>query len=122
MLHYTETLGIEDFNDVYQALCDAKRKWKNIGIYLSMKINDLDNIEDDRKTNDKCLQEMVSQWLKAVKTHEPSWEKLVQALLLLKEEGLACDIETKHIKPHRVGAPVMAATRQDDTLGMLLPI
>ncbi len=98
-----------------------------------MKKNNLDNIEEDKRTNDSRLQEVITQWLRAVITHKPSWEKLVKALLAVGEEELAVNIEKKYITPHRagapvmaaaqrVGAPVMAATQQDDPLGMSIPI
>ncbi len=61
---------------MYNALYEARTKWRPIGIQLDIKVSDLDDIEDTYKGNDRRLEEMVCIWLK----NRPNWEALIAAL------------------------------------------
>ncbi len=81
-----------DFRKVYNALYEARTKWRPIGIQLDIKVSDLDDIEDTYKGNDRRLEEMVRKWLK----NRPNWEALIAALKSpqVDEGGVAYEIES----------------------------
>ncbi len=81
-----------DFRKVYNALYEARTKWRPIGIQLDIKVSDLNDIEDTYKGNDQRLEEMVCKWLK----NRPNWEALITALKSpqVDEEGIAYEIES----------------------------
>ncbi len=89
-----KVLTEKDFKKVYNALYEARVKWRPIGIELGLQLSDLDDIEKRFFTmwgNDRCLEETIRKWLKS----RPNWEKLIAALKSapVGEEGVACDIE-----------------------------
>ncbi len=89
-------LSVNDLRMVYKALYRVRMKWRAIGRELDLDLYVLSNIEDQYaiKGNDRCLEEMLSAWLKRL-TPRPTWQSLVAALQdeTVGEEGVAADLE-----------------------------
>ena len=71
---------IEDLQEVYKELFNARTKWYNIGLELRINPTDLDVINMKFKDDpDTCLRESLSKWLKQGDS-KPMWATLVSAL------------------------------------------
>ncbi len=69
----------EDLDTVYEKLCTAKTKWKNIGMGLKISPSKLDEIDKNCPLDcDEALQKMLKVWFDTTK--EPTWEKLCKCL------------------------------------------
>ena len=76
-------MTIDDLNAVIDALWKARAKWKNIGICIGVDAGTLDTMKG---SDDDCLRETLSHWLKGVyDPDEPNskprtWYTLIEAL------------------------------------------
>ena len=70
-----------DVGTVQNRLWEARVKWYNIGIELSLKEDDLEAIKSDNRDIDSCFRCMISMWLRQV-DREPTvaWTKIIEAL------------------------------------------
>jgi hypothetical protein len=59
-------------------------KWHNIGVLLGLPPGKLDAIQQDYRSSDDSLREMLKEWLKMIDP-PPSWEQLVDALKVIDE-------------------------------------
>lgn len=87
-------LNSGDITEVRRVLWDARSKWYDIGVELKLKAGDLDAIKQTHINDvEKCLTEMILQWLRRVEPHPPSWTALCAALQ--KPAVARCDIAKK---------------------------
>ncbi len=91
---------MSDFPSVYRALLPTKAKWLMTGVYLGLKIEEMEGIEKENIGYglETCLRKMASMWLKRRELN-PSWKTLVDVLRdeVIGEQGVAADIQRKHI-------------------------
>ena len=93
----SDNLESNDLRCVRGAIFSIHHKWYNIGLELDIPFSTLDAIEMNYRTSDRCLTEMLKQWL----TRDfpaPTWSKLVEALSSepVGEQRLAKEIHTQH--------------------------
>ena len=70
--------------------------WKLFGVMLKIQLSFLNNIAAKYPHGPgNCLMEVLEQWLKRVNP-PPSWKVLTEALQILGEEKLACELEEQH--------------------------
>ena len=80
-------------------------RWKEVGLALRLKRNQLDVIEKERRGQmDECLTEVLTLWLNRVydteQYGEPSWKLLANAVghpVGGKDSELSREIASKHI-------------------------
>ena len=76
--------------------------WYSLGAYLELPAHTLDTIERESPTIKLRLIKMIQQWLRT--GQGCSWRKLVEALYMAGEIGVAETIRTKHLS---VTTPVL---------------
>ena len=115
---FTGQLTINDLKFVRSAIWEARSKWMDIGIELSLKKSDLDALEETDGGNvGKCFTEMISLWLN--KTNPlPSLSTLVAAL---KEqavgfEQLADQLEKKWSERNAAKSQTFTADSEIDQI------
>lgn len=96
----TSKLNGDDLCDVLEAVHDAHSQWHGIGLQLRLPPPTLEGIEKEYSNSKDMLREMLKHWLKQV-TPMPSWVTLIEALRskTVNEQGLAEELEKKHILP-----------------------
>ncbi len=89
----SRVLTISDYTEVYDRLHPQRLKWKPIGERLNLRINDLENIDDENRSNDQRLKKMILGWLRR-RNLKPTWQSLIDALRhrTVDEEGAAEDL------------------------------
>ena len=94
---FSDPLSPNDLRCVRAAIYSIHHKWYNIGLELNIHFTALDAIETNHRLTDKCLTEMLKQWLTR-DSPPPSWSCLVEALSSepVEEKRLARDIQTKY--------------------------
>ena len=89
----------DDYSEVCEALYPARHKWRQIGIKLQLKRQDLDNIasEYESKGNIRCLEEVVCMFLNRP-SRNPTWKVMINALKskIVNEEALAVEIKERY--------------------------
>ena len=75
-----DRLSTKDLMVVQKELWDARSRWRNIGIQLHMKIEDLEAI-GEKHTNapDNCFTDCITTWLRQTNP-PPTWTALINAL------------------------------------------
>ena len=70
--------------------------WHSLGIYLDLKIHQLDIIEKNHHGDiERCRTEMLIAWLNSITT--PTWEAIVEALGQMEQGRVADDIRKKYL-------------------------
>ncbi len=87
---------IDDFRDMNAKVYTARAKWRAIGRELGVPEHDLHNIGIMYRDTARCLEEVLTRWLRA-HSLEPAWRSLLAALrhLTVEEEcaeGLAVGV------------------------------
>lgn len=104
---------------MYQVLCKAKTRWKDVGINLGIGIDELNSIEAQHKSEyERCIQDMVTEWLRQIITYQPSWQKLVEALMKI-DQSLASKVQQEYLGL-REGALAPGPYQQSELLGTFL--
>ena len=82
---------------MYDTLHEARKKWRIIGRKLSIERSILGNIEAEHSNNDRCLEEMISTFLKR-RSPNPTWQVVINALKhkVVAEGALAEELEKKY--------------------------
>ena len=65
--------------DAFRMLLPLAAHWRNIGVLLGIKNDDLHIVNRNYTKEDDCLREMLSLWLK-VKNPLPTWSTLADAV------------------------------------------
>ena len=69
--------------------------WHSLGIYLDLKINQLNTIDKNHHGDDeRCRTEMLIRWLDNTTT--PSWEAVIEALGQIEQRRVADEIQRKY--------------------------
>ncbi len=89
----SRVLTISDCKEVYDRLHPQRLKWKPIGERLNLDTNDLENIDDEYRSNEQRLRKMIHDWLRR-SSLKPTWQSLIDALRhrTVNEEGAAEDL------------------------------
>jgi len=69
--------------------------WFTFGYYLGLGTAALQTVKRDRGDVDSCRREMLSVWMRE---YEPTWYKVVAALVEMKMYNLAVTIASKYSK------------------------
>ena len=90
-------LGINDFNEVYQESKHCSVNWEEIGSLLGISKHTIAIIKEDNPQRcERCMNEMLTHWLKKKDDHaNPSWKSLCQALYIV-DRDTADQIAEKH--------------------------
>ena len=75
-------LVLDDFRELVQEL-EPIKEWFTIGLYLSLKDDELREIEADHRHLQRCKHEVLSRWLR--KGHNCTWRRVVEVLMLMGE-------------------------------------
>ena len=76
-----DALTLDDLVVVQRKMWDARMKWFNIGLELSMSATDLEAIGSDcRDEVDKCFRKVLQHWLSNSAKLERTWPTLISAL------------------------------------------
>lgn len=63
------------------ALKDVSSQWYNLGVHFRVDINKLDGIKRaNRNNSERCLTDMLAEWLKNPRHSPPTWRKVVIAV------------------------------------------
>lgn len=91
------SLGQTELLVFYNEIKPVAHKWKDIGLQIGMKTNDLKEIKKDCDDTKECFQEMLDRWLRN-STNNPveNWRTICNALLKSGENGLAKEVAQKH--------------------------
>ena len=82
-----------NLGEIFSKLYQLRAKWYNLGLGLELSPNDLDAIQEDSRSSDKCFREMLKQWLR----QNPKKNDLIKALRNPAhgdDETLANDLES----------------------------
>ena len=94
-LMYWSSLFPIDFPPVFQLLEGVSAKWYVLGLHLHLPKNKLDVIEEENpKSVENCLREMVSAWMH-FSPDPPCWWHLILALREIGKGGLTTEVESK---------------------------
>lgn len=72
-------LCIKDLSNLVEALSDVKHRWYEIGLQLQVHVSELTAIEDQKRSVEKSLIEMLKVWLTKVKGSH-TWAAIVDVL------------------------------------------
>lgn len=77
---YSDYLGISNLKDVSAVVWEARSKWYNIGVNLSISPDTLDTIQsDNHHVSENCFMAVLKVWLRRVQPR-PTWDELAEAL------------------------------------------
>ena len=91
----TDNTGALDDGKLY---CELKTvtEWHELGMYLDVKLHELDRIEEECSTNKRRLQRTLSLWLQ--REPKASWLDVVSALQRMGQNRVAESILQKYIR------------------------
>ena len=96
-------IGEDDLFDTIQSLASVAANWRDIGIFLRIRLSQLETIQVQGYTPMGCMREMLITWLRrnynVERFGEPTWAKLVEAVRHSAGGGnssLAMEIARKH--------------------------
>ena len=95
----THTLTIDNAQDVFEMMYDAREKWRNIGGFFRLLDSTLNNINADNQNNDDKLRSVISEWLKKFGgTGICTWTQVAMALRnkTVTREDLAQEVFEKY--------------------------
>ncbi len=73
----SDCLNQSDLKQVYNAVYDARAKWRKIGLQLKLTHGDLEAINSQYQNPGDQLEQVLAQWLKG---GEATWRQLMKAL------------------------------------------
>ena len=77
----TDQLNKEHFDHVKNALLSVASRWKEIGILLGLNKEALNAIENQNKSTESCIDQMVKKWLtESNPTGSATLKRLVEAI------------------------------------------
>ncbi len=97
----SDCLNQSDLKQVYNAVFEARAKWRRIGLQLELTHGDLEAIDSHYRNPDDQLEEVLAKWLKG---GEATWRQLTEALYSVPvgETALAKQIRMKHCQQGRL--------------------
>ena len=103
-LYSSDHLRSQDLNVILSECWEAKNKWMNIGLALTLENSDLETIRDSCRENaEDCFREMLSRWLRS---DRPTLANLIAALRepTVGYQQLAAKLEREGIGNHSSAA------------------
>ena len=97
-------LTINDLQVVKNDLWEARARWKDVGLELSMRQSTLDSIAiTQRDDPGNCLREMLAEWLRGAGDPPRTWNTIVAALAKVESLGfLAEEVGRMHNVEYKV--------------------
>ncbi len=94
-------LNQSDLRQVYNAVYDARARWRRIGLQLELTHGDLEAIDSHYRNPDDQLEQVLAKWLKG---GEATWRQLMEALYSVPvgETAMAEKIRMKHCQQGRL--------------------
>ena len=95
-----ERLTTKDLKVVHESLWEVRSKWRNLGIQLDMKIEDLEEIAaNNNQKVDDCFADCIIRWLRQ-SNPPPTWTFLIKALKspTVGFQDLAKTLERKYLQ------------------------
>ena len=95
----THILTIDNTQDVFEMMYDARKKWHNIGGCFRLSESTLENIDVDKQNNDDKLRKVIIEWLKTFGgTDICTWTQVAMALRnhTVAREDLAQNLDEKY--------------------------
>ena len=90
----------EDLKVVQETLWDVRSKWRNLGIQLDIKVEDLETIAANNSLKvDDCFTDCITQWLRQ-SSPPPTWVSLIRALNspTIRFQDLAKELKAKYMR------------------------
>ena len=84
-----------DFRDLLSSLLPKAARWDSLGIQLGLSPDELDIIRADSMGVEDCLRKMLKKWYD--RTLDPTWQKIIAALMAMDEVKLARDLQSTKI-------------------------
>ena len=75
----TSKLNDNDLRTIQKYMWDARSKWFNIGIQLSVTIGDLEAIKKENRDCGECLTQVLLTWLRKG-SPTPTWQSLITTM------------------------------------------
>ena len=84
-----------ELREIFMQLFPVAAKWENIGIFVGIKPDKLDNIKKENSSSQPdCLREMLKIWVKQIDP-PPTWSTMADALQRIGEDGIARNLRRK---------------------------
>ena len=102
------TLTIDNTQDIFMMMYDAREKWRNIGGVFLLSQSTLNNINPENQNNDDKLRSVITEWLnKYGGTEECTWTHVAMALRnkTVAREDLAREVFEQYPQPWSVPPP-----------------
>ena len=102
------TLKIENTQDVFEMMYEAREKWRSIGGVFRLTEATLNNIDVENRNNDDKLRKVITEWLnKYGGTEECTWTHVAMALRnkTVAREDLAREVFEQYPQPWSVPPP-----------------
>ena len=102
------TLTIDNSQDIFEMMYDAREKWRNIGGVFHLSQSTLNNINVENQNNDDKLRSVITEWLnKYGGTEECTWTHVAMALRnkTVAREDLAREVFEQYPQPWSVPPP-----------------
>ena len=102
------TLKIDNTQDIFEMMYDAREKWRNFGGVFHLSQSTLNNINAENQNNDDKLRSVITEWLnKYGGTEECTWTHVAMALRnkTVAREDLAREVFEQHPQPWSVPPP-----------------
>ena len=102
------TLTIDNSQDIFEMMYDAREKWRNIGGVFHLSQSTLNNINAENQNNDDKLRSVITEWLnKYGGTEECTWTLVAMALRnkTVAREDLAREVFEQRPQPWSVPPP-----------------
>ena len=102
------TLNIDNTQDIFEMMYDAREKWRNIGGVFLLSQSTLNNINAENQNNDDKLRSVITEWLnKYGGTEECTWTHVAMALRnkTVAREDIAREVFEQHPQPWSVPPP-----------------
>ena len=102
------TLKIDNTQDIFEMMYDAREKWRNIGGVFHLSQSTLKNINAENQTNDDKLRSVITEWLnKYGGTEECTWTHVAMALRnkTVAREDIAREVFEQRRQPWSVPPP-----------------
>ena len=94
-------LSLEDTQDVFEAMYEARDKWQNIGGVFRVPDSSLSSIAQEESSSDRRLRRVIRSWLeKCAGTLSATWAEVARTLgnVTVGRDDLARKVEEEHLQ------------------------
>ncbi|CAI8052917.1 hypothetical protein GBAR_LOCUS28948, partial [Geodia barretti] len=102
------TLTIDNTQDVFEMMYEAREKWRNIGGVFRLSESTLKNIDSENRNNDDKLRKVIIEWLNRYgRTGNCTWTTVAMSLRnkTVAREDVAREVLEQHPQPWSVPPP-----------------